>query len=62
MAKPLAQWSTGETIAFGKHRGKKWSDIPTEYLVWLRDQKVRGGWGSKLVGERVAKELERRKS
>ena len=24
-------------LNFGKHRGAKWSDVPTDYLTWLRD-------------------------
>jgi exodeoxyribonuclease X len=24
-------------LSFGKHRGAKWSDVPTDYLQWLRD-------------------------
>lgn len=26
------------TIAFGKHRGSKWSDIPRDYLEWMLKQ------------------------
>jgi len=26
------------TIAFGKHRGAKWSDIPSDYLSWMTRQ------------------------
>ena len=25
-------------MPFGKHRGKRLQSIPTEYLVWLRDE------------------------
>ena len=25
------------TIGFGKYRGRKWSELPLEYLNWLRD-------------------------
>jgi exodeoxyribonuclease X len=37
----LVQW-TGEpklfpVLTFGKHYGSKWSDVPSDYLVWLRD-------------------------
>lgn len=24
-------------LSFGKHRGAKWADVPTDYLQWLRD-------------------------
>jgi exodeoxyribonuclease X len=25
------------TLSFGKHRGVRWADVPTDYLQWLRD-------------------------
>ena len=25
------------TIGFGKHKGKRWTELPLEYLKWLRD-------------------------
>jgi len=37
----LIKWSNEPKIyprlTFGKHRGQKWSDIPADYLAWLRD-------------------------
>jgi exodeoxyribonuclease X len=27
------------SLAFGKHRGMKWADVPGDYLAWLRDGK-----------------------
>jgi len=26
-------------VTFGKHRGKKWDELPVDYLQWVRDQK-----------------------
>lgn len=26
-----------KTIAFGRHVGKRWDDVPSEYLAWLDD-------------------------
>lgn len=42
MLNELLTW-TGEpkaypTIMFGKHRGSKWSEIPTDYLEWMCSQ------------------------
>ena len=28
----------GAVIKFGKHSGKKYGDVPLEYLIWLNDQ------------------------
>ena len=25
-----------ETVNFGKHKGEKWGDLPTEYLMWIK--------------------------
>lgn len=42
----LVKWSKGfpllPRIKFGKHRGMKFSDAPTDYLVWLRDKSDMG--------------------
>ena len=27
-----------QTVPFGKHKGKKWSDVPRDYLQWLLSQ------------------------
>src|ERR1035437_8942509 len=46
-------------LTFGKHRGQKWSDVPADYLQWLRDgqHQMDVDWRH---GARV--ELERRKT
>lgn len=35
----MARWSSGPAllpkIPFGKHRGAKWEDVPTDYLDWI---------------------------
>lgn len=35
----MIRWSSGPAllpkINFGKHKGKKWEDVPTDYLQWL---------------------------
>lgn len=35
----LVKWSSGPAllakVAFGKHRGKRWSEVPTDYLEWI---------------------------
>lgn len=25
----------GQTIRFGKHKGKRWEDVPADYLAWM---------------------------
>lgn len=38
----LARWSAGPPllprITFGKHRGKKWDEAPSDYLAWVVDK------------------------
>lgn len=38
----LIHWSSGPAllpkIGFGKHRGSKWEDVPTDYLEWIIKQ------------------------
>jgi len=47
-------------LTFGKHRGQKWSAIPSDYLKWLRDgqHQMEADWrlGAKIELERRAKE------
>lgn len=43
-----------ETIDFGKFKGKKWSEVPFEYLSWV----IREIKGEKK--KRAIKELEKR--
>jgi exodeoxyribonuclease X len=35
----MARWSSGPAllprITFGKHKGSKWEDAPTDYLDWI---------------------------
>lgn len=35
----LVRWSSGPAllarVGFGKHRGKRWSEVPADYLDWL---------------------------
>lgn len=42
---------------FGAHKGKKWSDIPESYLLWMAKNAVAGDTGLELA---VLQELERR--
>lgn len=43
----LARWSSGPAllprVTFGKHRGKKWDEVPTDYLEWMVGQKDMDG-------------------
>lgn len=38
----MVRWSNGPAllprITFGKHKGEKWSDLPTDYLEWIVDK------------------------
>jgi exodeoxyribonuclease X len=38
----MVKWTKGHAllpkITFGKHRGMRWQDAPTDYLTWLRDK------------------------
>jgi len=38
----LMEWNDDarslERMPFGKHRGKAWPEVPTDYLQWLLDQ------------------------
>lgn len=38
----MVRWSSGPAllprIGFGKHRGEKWSDLPSDYLRWILDK------------------------
>lgn len=38
----MARWSTGPAllprIAFGKHKGSRWEDLPSDYLDWLANK------------------------
>lgn len=38
----MLHWSKGPALLprvnFGKHKGSKWSDLPTDYLEWIRDK------------------------
>ena len=46
------------TVSFGKHQGKKYTEVPTDYLEWL----VRQGWPHWADRKRWAQqELNRRK-
>lgn len=35
----MVRWSSGPAllakVGFGKHRGKRWSEVPVDYLQWL---------------------------
>jgi exodeoxyribonuclease X len=47
-------------LTFGKHRGLKWSEVPDDYLQWLRDgqHQLEADWrhGAKIeLQRRVAK-------
>ena len=33
-----AEEEEGEIVTFGKHKGKKLSEVPTDYLCWMREQ------------------------
>jgi hypothetical protein len=46
-----------EKMPFGKHRGKKFAKLPTDYLLWLRDS--HSGLGAELR-QTVEQELSRR--
>lgn len=39
----LARWSSGPAllprVPFGKHRGKRWEEVPADYLEWVIGQK-----------------------
>jgi exodeoxyribonuclease X len=41
----MVRWSNGPAllprINFGKHKGAKWSDLPTDYLEWIVDKSER---------------------
>lgn len=38
----MARWSNGPALLprvnFGKHKGSKWEDLPTDYLQWITDK------------------------
>ncbi len=38
----MLRWSKGPAllprVTFGKHKGQKWKDLPTDYLEWIRDR------------------------
>lgn len=38
----MVRWSSGPAllprVTFGKHRGAKWEDVPTDYLDWLANK------------------------
>lgn len=38
----MVRWSNGPalltTVSFGKHRGAKWADLPSDYLQWIIDK------------------------
>lgn len=38
----MIRWSSGPAllprVTFGKHRGSRWEDVPTDYLRWLADK------------------------
>lgn len=46
-------------LTFGKHRGLKWAEIPSDYLLWLRDgrHQLESDWrhGAKIESERRTK-------
>jgi exodeoxyribonuclease X len=50
-------------LTFGKHRGQKWCDVPTDYLQWLRDGQHqledhwRYGANVELEGRRAATQV-----
>lgn len=46
-------------ITFGKHKGKKWEDVPEDYLVWLSNQ---DGGKNPQSKEKALDELDRRKA
>lgn len=37
VANAVSQQNDDSTINFGKHKGKKWSEIPEDYLKWLKE-------------------------
>jgi len=41
----LIEWANEpvllETCRFGKHYGQKWSEVPTDYLQWMKTNNVR---------------------
>lgn len=59
----MIRWSKGPallpTIKFGKHKGSKWTDLPTDYLEWMvrkstdldRDALANAKYHLKLRGE-----------
>jgi exodeoxyribonuclease X len=46
-----------ESVRFGKHRGMQWSEVPTDYLQWMRRK---GDW-DRDVAHTVAHHLELRR-
>lgn len=38
----MVRWSSGPPlltrVAFGKHKGSKWDDLPSDYLIWIADK------------------------
>jgi uncharacterized protein (DUF3820 family) len=58
MARKHWEYSPNHVVSFGKHAGKKWREVPTEYLEWFssnayHQMKNRREW--------ALKELERRR-
>lgn len=52
--------SSDDIIHFGKHKGKRWSEIPTGYLVWMVDNF--SGKGSRKIIEKARIEIAIRRS
>lgn len=53
------QFDPEHTVSFGKHAGKKWKDVPSEYLEWFASN----AYGQMINRRKWAiLELKRRKS
>lgn len=48
--------SQSDTIQFGKHSGKKWSEVPIDYLSWLSTSEK----GNPAIKQKAADELKLR--
>lgn len=41
-----------ETVPFGKNKGKKWADLPEEYLKWMVEKPFHTDWAQKELDRR----------
>jgi len=44
-----------DTVPFGKFKGKKWADLPDEYLEWMLNKPFHPDWAQKEVDRRSGK-------